>query len=98
VLDVFQVVVQPGMFTCSGTMALGPRLVIEPAGSPKLRQWFLGYFAAFSVLDLAVASMLPRERGGIFLGFVIFAAETTVLNFFYTVYFRRRGCRVPYPG
>jgi hypothetical protein len=89
VLDVFQVIVQPGMFTYWGTMMLGPRLVMEPAGAPGLRQAYLLYFAASSALYLAVASSLPRERGGIFLGFVIFAAGTAGLNGFYAAYLRR---------
>ena len=49
------------------------------------------HFAAFSAIYLVVAWLLLRERGGIFLGFVIFATGTAALNFFYITYFRQRA-------
>jgi hypothetical protein len=46
------------------------------------------FFAAFSALYLLDALTIPRDRGGIFLGFVVFAAGTAALNYFYIKYFR----------
>jgi hypothetical protein len=89
VLDPFQIVTQPGMFTYWGTMMLAPRMILEPVGTPGLRRNFVRFFAAFSAAYLLVAWLLPRDRGGIFLGFVIFAAGTAALNYFYVKYFRR---------
>lgn len=89
VLDPFQVVVQPGMFTYWGTMMLGPLFVLEPVDPPGLRRSFLVYFAAVSATYLVVATVVPRDRGGIFFGFVIFAAGTAGLNVFYGKYFWR---------
>jgi hypothetical protein len=87
-VDPFQVITQPGMFTFWGTMLLGPRLIMEPAGSPALRRSFLGFFAAFSAIYLLVAALIPRNHGGIFFGFIIFAAGSTWLNYFYLKYFK----------
>ena len=89
VLEPFQIVTQPGMFTYWGTMMLGPRMILEPAGAPGLRRNFVLFFAAFSAAYLLVAWLLPRDRGGIFLGFVIFATGTAALNYFYIQYVRR---------
>jgi hypothetical protein len=87
-VDPFQVITQPGMFTFWGTMLLGPRLIMEPAGSPGLRRSFIGFFVAFSAIYLLVAAIIPRNRGGIFFGFIIFAAGSTWLNYFYIKYFK----------
>jgi hypothetical protein len=89
VLDPFQVVVQPGMFTFWETMMLGPLIVMEPAGPPGLRRSFLVSFAAFSAAYLLIATIVDRDHGGIFLGFVVFAAGTAALNVFYVKYVRR---------
>lgn len=87
-LDPFQVITQPGMFTFWGTMMLGPRLIMDPAGSPGLRRSFIGYFVTFSALYLLVAAIIPRNYGGVFFGFIIFAAGSAWLNYFYIKYFR----------
>ena len=76
------------MFTFWGTMLLGPRLIVDPAGSPGLRRSFIRFFAAFSAIYLLVAAIIPRNHGGIFFGFIIFAAGSTWLNYFYIKYFR----------
>jgi hypothetical protein len=86
--DPFQVITQPGMFTFWGTMLLGPRLIVDPAGSPGLRRSFIRFFAAFSAIYLLVAAIIPRNHGGIYFGFIIFAAGSTWLNYFYIKYFR----------
>jgi hypothetical protein len=88
VADPFQVVTQTGMFTYWGTLLLGPRLVLEPAGAHRLRRSFVTFFVVFSALYLLVALVIPRDRGGIFLGFVGFAAGTAALNYFYIKYIR----------
>ena len=87
-VDPFQVITQPGMFTFWGTMLLGPRLIMEPAGSPGLRRSFIGCFVTFSAIYLLVAAIIPRNRGGIYFGFIIFAAGSTWLNYFYIKYFK----------
>jgi hypothetical protein len=86
--DPFQVITQPGMFTFWGTMLLGPRLIVDPAGSPGLRRSFIRFFAAFSAIYLLVAAIIPRNHGGIYFGFIIFAAGSTWLNYFYIKYFK----------
>ena len=86
VLEPFQVITQPGMFTYWGTMLLAPCLIMEP-GFVELKRSFTRFFAWFSLLYLLVALVLPRAKGGIFLGFVFFAAGTTALNYFYVKYF-----------
>lgn len=88
VLDPFQVIVQPGMFTYWGTFMLAPCLILEPAPFTALKRSFLKFFLSFSLLYLLVALVLPRAKGGIFLGFVIFAAGSAALNFYYFKYFR----------
>jgi hypothetical protein len=87
-LDPFQVITQPGMFTFWGTMMLGPRLIMDPAGSLGLRRSFIGYFVTFSALYLLVAAIISRDDGGVFFGFIIFAAGSAWLNYFYIKYFR----------
>ena len=86
--DPFQVITQPGMFTFWGTMLLGPRLIMEPAGSPGLRRSFIGFFVTFSAIYLLVAAIIPRNHGGVYFGFIIFAAGSMCLNYFYIKYFR----------
>jgi len=91
-LDPLQLITQPGMFTYWGTMLLAPWLLMEPA-FPDLRKSFLRFFVSFTVLYLLVAWVVPREKGGIFFGFVLFAAGYTTLNCFYWKYFKalRKG-------
>jgi hypothetical protein len=86
--DPFQVITQAGMFTFWGTMLLGPRLIVDPAGSPELRRSFIGFFATFSAIYLLVAAIIPRNHGGVYFGFIIFAAGSTWLNYFYIKYFK----------
>jgi hypothetical protein len=87
VLEPFQIITQPGMFTYWGTLVLAPRLMMEPDVAP-LKKSFARFFGAFSLCYLLVALVVPRAKGGIFLGFVLFAAGTTALNYFYAQYFR----------
>ena len=87
VLEPFQIVTQPGMFTYWGTLLLAPCLIMEP-GSVELKKSFARFFASFSSLYLFVALVLPRDKGGIFFGFVLFAAGTMALNYFYVKYFK----------
>ncbi len=99
VLDPFQIITQPGMFTFWGTMLLAPYLIME-AGFRELKRSFAKFFIAFSLLYLTVGLLVPRAKGGIFLGFVLFAAGTTALNFFYVRYFKgvregETGCARP---
>jgi hypothetical protein len=94
-VDPFQVITQPGMFTFWGTMLLGPRLIMEPAGASRLRRSFLGFFVTFSVIYLLVAAIIPRNRGGIFFAFIIFAAGSTWLNYFYIKYFKLLKADLP---
>ncbi len=86
--DPFQVITQAGMFTFWGTMLLGPRLIVDPASSPELRRSFIGFFATFSAIYLLVAAIIPRNHGGVYFGFIIFAAGSTWLNYFYIKYFK----------
>lgn len=89
VLDLLQPIVQPGMFTFWGTMMLAPRLLREPPAFAALQRASLRYFMTFSVLYLLVALVVPREKGGIFFGFIIFSAGYTGLNVYYRRYFRQ---------
>jgi hypothetical protein len=61
---------------------------MDPAGAPGLRRSFIRFFTAFSAIYLLVAAIIPRNRGGIYFGFIIFAAGSTWLNYFYVKYFR----------
>jgi len=88
VLDVLQLITQPGMFTYWGTLVLGPRLIMDPDVSPGLRWSFVRFFLIYSSVYLLVAALIPRNRGGVFFGFIIFAAGTTALNYFYIRYFQ----------
>jgi len=36
-----------------------------------------------------VAGLVPREKGGVFFGFIIFSAGGVGLNYFYWQYFRQ---------
>ncbi len=87
VLEPFQVITQPGMFTFWGTMLLGPWIVLE-AEFPALKWSFVRFFLLYSLVYLEVAMILPKEKGGIFIAFVIFAAGSTALNWFYWKYFK----------
>lgn len=87
VLEPFQVITQPGMFTYWGTLLLAPCLIMEP-GFGRLKRSFARFFAMFSLLYLVVALVVPRDKGGIFFGFILFAAGTTALNYFYAKYFK----------
>jgi hypothetical protein len=68
-------------------------------GETELKKSFARFFASFSLLYLLVALMLPRAKGGILLGFILFAAGTTALNYFYLKYFtglrREESCGGP---
>ncbi len=77
------------MFTYWGPMLLAPRLMMESAEFAALKRSFLTFFVSFSLVYLLVAGLVPRSSGGIFFGFVIFAAGTAGLNYFYIKYFRR---------
>jgi hypothetical protein len=87
VLEPFQIITQPGMFTYWGTMLLAPCLFMEP-GFAGLKRSFAIFYAAFSCLYLVVAVLVPRQQGGIFFAFILFAGGTTALNWFYVGYFR----------
>ncbi len=87
VLDPLQAITQPGMFTFWGTMLLAPWLMLEPE-FPALKRAFARFFFGFSALYLAVALLVPRAKGGIYFGFILFAAGSTALNYFYVKYFR----------
>ena len=87
VLEPFQIVTQPGMFTYWGTMLLAPGLMME-ADFADLKRSFLIFFSFFTLLYLVVALVVPRAKGGIFFGFIVFAAGTTALNYFYWRYFK----------
>ena len=87
VLEPFQVITQPGMFTYWGTMLLAPWLMMDP-DFPALKKSFALFFVAVSLLYLIVALAVPRDKGGIFFAFIIFAGGTTALNYFYVKYFR----------
>jgi hypothetical protein len=93
VLDLLQLVVQPGMFTYWGTMLLAPWLLQEPAIFAGLKRAFGVYFATFSTLYLLVAGLLPREQGGIFIGFIIFSGGNVGLNYYYGRYFAQLHAR-----
>jgi hypothetical protein len=95
VLDPFQIITQPGMFTFWGTLLLGPLLMMETAKFRDLKGAFLRFFAIMSLAYLLVAVVLPKEKGGIFLGFVLFAAGTAALNYFYLKYFRQLKTAFP---
>jgi hypothetical protein len=86
VLEPFQIITQPGMFTYWGTMLLAPWLMMEPDFS-GLKKSFTRFFASFSLLYLIVGVVVPRDKGGIFFAFILFAAGTTALNYFYVKYF-----------
>jgi hypothetical protein len=95
VLDPLQVITQPGMFTFWGTMLVGPCLMLEP-DLADLKRSFAKFFTASSLLYLMVAVIVPRAKGGIFFGFILFAAGSVALNYFYIKYFRRlAGLRRP---
>ncbi len=96
-LEPFQVITQPGMFTYWGTMLLGPWLMMDPDFAPWKRR-FVSFFVSFSVFYLLVAFIVPRSKGGIFFGFVIFAAGTTALNYFYARYFKQLSREAPRRG
>ena len=82
------------MFTYWGTMLLAPALMLEE-GLGDLKKSFLKFFWAFSLLYLLIGAVVPKEKGGIFFGFVLFAAGTTALNYFYVKYFRRLANKRP---
>jgi hypothetical protein len=88
VLEPLQIITQPGMFTYWGTMLLAPRLMMDPDFA-WLKKSFTVFFASFSLVYLLVAGLVPRDKGGIYFGFILFAAGTTALNYFYLKYFRK---------
>jgi hypothetical protein len=87
VLDWLQLVVQPGMFTFWGTMLLAPWLLQESAAFAPLQRAFVKYFVSFSAVYLLVGGLVPREKGGIFFAFIIFAAGYVGLNYYYWRYY-----------
>lgn len=87
VLEPFQIVTQPGMFTYWGTLLLAPCIVMEPGFGP-LKRSLVRFFISFSLLYLLVALLLPRAKGGIFFGLILFATGTAGLNYFYVKYFK----------
>jgi len=88
VLEPFQIITQPGMFTYWGTMLLAPCLMMEP-GFGDLKRSFARFFATFSLLYSLVGLIVPRSKGGIYFAFIIFATGTCALNWFYVKYFRK---------
>ena len=90
VLEPFQIVTQPGMFTYWGTMLLAPWLVLDPE-LPALRKSFVRFFISFSLLYLLVALLVPKAKGGIFFAFIIFASGYVALNYFYVKYFKAQA-------
>ncbi len=89
VADPLQVITQPGMFSYWGTMLLGPRLIMDPIAPSGLRRSYVSFFLIYSLIYLLVAVTIPRNHGGIFFGFILFAAGTTGLNYYYLRYFRQ---------
>jgi hypothetical protein len=75
------------MFSYWGPLVLAPCLMMEPDFG-ALRRSFARFFAGFSSSYLLVAFIVPRFKGGVFFGFVLFAAGTTALNYFYVKYFK----------
>jgi hypothetical protein len=88
VLEPLQIITQLGMFTYWGTMLLAPCLIMEP-DLAALKKSFTTFFALFSLLYLLVALVVPKAKGGIFFGFILFGTGTTALNYFYVKYFKR---------
>ena len=88
VIDPFQIVVQPGMFTFWAAMLLTPWLLLDPEEFSALKKRFVRYFVGFSLLYLSIAVLLPKEKGGIFLGFVLFATGYVGLNYYFLQYFQ----------
>lgn len=89
VLDPFQVVTQPGMFTFWAAMLQTPWLMTEAEDFADLKKRFVRYFAGFSALFLSLALFLPKDKGGIFLGFVVFATGYVGLNYYFWLYFKQ---------
>ena len=87
VLEPFQIITQPGMFTYRGTMLLAPCLMMEPDFA-ELKKSFARFFVPFSLLYLIVGSVVPKDKVGIFFAFILFAAGTTALNYLYVKYFK----------
>jgi phosphoglycerol transferase MdoB-like AlkP superfamily enzyme len=92
VLEPFQIITQPGMFTYWGTMLLAPCLMMEPDFA-ELKKSFARFFASFSLLYLIVGMVVPKDKGGIFFAFILFAGGTTALNYFYMKYFKELARR-----
>jgi hypothetical protein len=86
VLEPFQIITQPGMFTYWGTMLVAPCLMMEPDFA-EMKKSFARFFVAFPLLYLIVGMAVPRNKGGIFFAFILFAGGTTALNCFYVKYF-----------
>jgi hypothetical protein len=89
VADWMQLVAQPGMFSFWGTMLLGPWILMESSEFAALKRGFLIFYSAVSVVYLTVALVVPRQNGGIYFGFIIFAAGSAALNVFYVRYFKQ---------
>jgi hypothetical protein len=64
ILEPFQIITQPGMFTYWGTMLLVPWLMLDP-DLPALKKSFAVFFIVFSLLYLIVALAFPGPTHGI---------------------------------
>lgn len=87
--DPFQPITQLGMFTFWGTMLLGPRILMESTEFAPIKRSFIRFYLSFTSLYLLIASLVPKNRGGIYFGFIIFALGYAALNWHHTRYFRQ---------
>ena len=76
-----------GSTMTSYTVLLAPCLIMGP-GFAELKKSFARFFASFSLLYLIVAVVVPKDKGGIFFAFIIFAGGTTGLNYYYVKYIK----------
>jgi hypothetical protein len=70
-------------------MFVGPRLLMEREPRyARLQKSFARFFMAISAHYLLVALLVPGSSGGIYFGFILFAAGSVLLNCYYVKYFR----------